>query len=602
MIHAYRNFCVIAHIDHGKSTLADRFLELTRTVEPRQMREQVLDTMDLERERGITIKLTPVRMEYRRNTTDYILNLVDTPGHVDFSYEVSRSLAAVEGTILLVDATQGVQAQTLANLELARAAQLVIIPAVNKIDAPGADVEGTRRELSALLGIPETDVLLVSAKTGAGVQELLDAVIRRIPPPRGSPTEPFRGLIFDSTFEAYRGVIVYIRVVDGTLTRQTPITFAGSGADATALEVGIFCPNLTPQETLTAGEVGYVATGLRESTRARVGDTLVKRDDRGKVTPVPGYQKPQPNVYVGVYPGTETSFPELREALEKLQLSDASLTVESEQSPALGQGYRCGFLGLLHVDIVRERLRREFGIETTLTVPSVAYTITVRTRTPSTADVRVIRSAADFPDSDAIQEVREPWVEVRVIARTTDVGPVFQLLSHRGGSSPHTETLGGHHIAIVSELPLREVIADFHDALKAVTSGYGSFSTRPLGERPVDLLKVSLLVNHEPVEALSVLVPASHAEAEGRRMVEKLKGAIPRHLFAVPLQATVGGKVIARETIPALRKDVTGHLYGGDVTRKRKLLEKQKKGKTKLASRGSVTIPPEAYLAVLKRS
>ncbi len=609
MTERIRNFCIIAHIDHGKSTLADRFLEFTHTVDPRQMRDQVLDAMDLERERGITIKLTPVRMEYTRGNREqgtgdrddtHILNLVDTPGHVDFSYEVSRSLAAVEGAMLLVDATQGVQAQTLANLDLAKAAGLIILPVVNKIDAPGADIEGTRRELSLLVGVPEDDVLLVSAKTGEGVEALLDAIVARVPPPTGDASKPFRGLMFDSSFDAYRGVIVYIRVVDGTVTRNTPLTFSVSGADATALEIGSFRPKPYPHESLNAGDIGYIATGVRDSTLARVGDTILKRADRSIVQPIPGYKKPQPNVYVGLYPAQTTTFPELREALEKLQLSDSALTIESEHSPALGQGYRCGFLGLLHVDIVRERLHREFNVDTTITVPSVAYSVSLRSG--KTVEARVIRSAADFPDPSAIEQIREPWVEVRVIARTTDVGMVFQLFSQRGSTSPHTESLGGNHVAITSELPLREVIADFHDALKAVTSGYGSFSTRQLEERPVDLVKMSILVNHQLVEALSTLVPAAHAETEGRRIVDRLKDAIPRQLFVIPIQAAIGGKVVARETISALRKDVTGHLYGGDVTRKRKLLEKQKKGKAKLAAKGGVDIPPEAYLAVLKRS
>ncbi len=595
-----RNFCIIAHIDHGKSTLADRLLEMTGTVEKRKMRAQLLDAMDLERERGITIKLTPVRMDYTLDSARYTINLIDTPGHVDFTYEVSRSLAAVEGAVLLVDVTQGIQAQTLANLELAQRAGLVIIPAVNKIDLPSVDVDAARRELSDVVGCPFDDVLSVSGKTGQGVPELLRAIVARVPPPRGDRRAPFRGLIFDSTFDPYKGVVVYVRVIDGSLAKQTPLAFAASRAEATALEVGVFRPEPEARTELSAGEIGYVATGLRDVSLARVGDTLLARADQGRVAPLLGYAVPQPNVYAGVYPLAGGAFPALREALEKLRLSDASLTMELEQSPALGQGFRCGFLGLLHVDIVRERLKREFGVDVTLTVPSVAYQVLLNAQ-HGKRTARTVRSAADFPDPSGVGEIFEPWVQARVLARAADIGGVLQLFAARGGSEPATESLPRGRVAITAEVPLREVVSDFHDDLKAATSGYGSFSVAPVGERPVDLVKLSILVNHEPVEALSVLVPSHRATLEGRRIVERLKEAIPRALFAVPLQAAIGGKIIARETIQALRKDVTGYLYGGDVTRKRKLLEKQKKGKKKLAAKGTVGIPPEAYLAVLKR-
>lgn len=587
-----RNFCIIAHIDHGKSTLADRLLELTGTIERRKMRSQVLDAMDLEREKGITIKLTPVRMEYLGS----VLNLIDTPGHVDFSYEVSRSLAAVEGAILLVDATQGIQAQTLANLELAKKASVMVIPVVNKVDLPSADVEGVRRDLSVVTGVPVEDVLTVSAKTGEGVRDLGNAIIARVPPPQGDPAEPFRGLIFDSAFDAYQGVIVYVRVTDGEVQKNEPLAFAASGAEAIALEVGTFSPDPTPKSTLRTGEIGYVATGLRDVALARVGDTLLKRGDRAFVPPLPGYAIPAPNVYAGIYPLTGNEFPELREALGKLQLSDASLVAEPEQSPVLGQGYRCGFLGLLHLEIIRERLKREYGVDVTLSVPSVQYRVVLTNGTTC-----AVRRASEFPDPSSIREVWEPWANVKVLTRGQDIGVVLALFAARASSSPTTESLAGSRVAITSDVPLREVVVNFHDDLKAATAGYGSFSMRVADERPVDLVKVSILVNHEPVEALAVLVPANRATEEGRRMVERLTTAIPKHLFAVPVQASIGGKIIARETIPALRKDVTGHLYGGDVTRKRKLLEKQKKGKKKLAARGSVQIPPTAYLAVLKR-
>lgn len=587
-----RNFCIIAHIDHGKSTLADRMLELTGTIEKRKMRSQVLDAMELEREKGITIKLTPVRMEYR----GYVLNLIDTPGHVDFSYEVSRSLASVEGAILLVDATQGMQAQTLANLDLAKKNGSRVIAVVNKIDLPSADVGGVSHDLSVVTGIPVRDVFQVSAKTGEGVNELLDAIIDRIPSPKGAADGPFRALVFDSTFDAYQGVIVYVRVVDGEVRQGTALTFAAQGAEPMALEIGTFSPDPIQTGVLQTGEIGYVATGLRDVALARVGDTLLKRADRGHVAPLPGYAIPSANVYAGIYPLAGEAFPALREALGKLRLSDASLTAEPEQSPALGQGYRCGFLGLLHVEIIRERLKREYGVDVTLSVPSVAYRVLLTNGT-----ALAVRRASEFPDPSSIREVWEPWAKVQVLTRGQDIGAVFQLLAMRGGSPPTTESLAGNRVAITSEVPLREVVMNFHDDLKAATAGYGSFSTLVADERPADLVKVTILVNHEPVEALSVLIPRRQAEEEGRRIVERLKTAIPRHLFVVPLQASIGGTIIARETIQALRKDVTGHLYGGDVTRKRKLLEKQKKGKKKLASQGSVRIPPTAYLAVLRR-
>lgn len=587
-----RNFSIIAHVDHGKSTLADRLLEITGTIEQRKMRAQVLDAMDLERERGITIKLTPVRMQYH----SVVLNFIDTPGHVDFSYEVSRSLAAVEGAILLVDATQGVQAQTLANLDLAKRAGLTIIPVVNKIDLPNADVAQVSAELRNLVGL-HAPVLLVSAKTGAGVRELLEDLVRRIPPPSGDPLAPLRALVFDSIFDPYKGVVVFVRVFDGCVQTNTPLVFAASGQEVSAIEVGIFGPEAIPTGNLTAGSIGYVATGLRDVSLARVGDTLLERSRRGTVPPLPGYAVPPPNVYAGLYPHSGESFPALREALGKLRLSDASLVVELEHSAALGQGFRCGFLGLLHLDIVCERLRREYGVAVVITVPSVAYRFVL-----AGGEERIVRSAAEFPDLSSVREIREPWVSVRVLSRTRDLGAVLRLLAQRGSTTPATESLGLERIAVSAAAPLREIIGDFHDDLKAGTSGYASFSLAALDERPVELVKVSILANHELVSSLSVLVPAARAATEGRRIVERLKTVIPRHLFAVPLQAAVGGKIVARETIPALRKDVTGYLYGGDVTRKRKLLEKQKKGKKKLAARGRVTIPPEAYLAVLKRS
>lgn len=612
-----RNLAIVAHIDHGKSTLADRLLEITGTVEKRKLKAQMLDVMDLEREKGITIKLTPVRMDYRpeqsemgggqsagrgdaaRRPNPFILNLIDTPGHVDFGYEVSRSLAAVEGVILLVDATQGVQAQTLAHLEAAKQQRKAILPAVNKIDVPHADTEGTARDVSALTGVPPAEVLRVSAKTGEGVPQLLQAIISRVPPPAPPTGSAFRALIFDSVFDAYQGVIVYVRVMDGSVATGEAIAFAASGASATALTVGTFRPDPTPGKRLDAGEIGFVATGLRNAALARVGDTLIHRSEQGSVSSVPGYAVPQPNVYAGLYPTAGEGFPALRAALDKFRLSDAALTAEAESSPALGQGFRCGFLGLLHLEIVRERLKREYGVDVTLTVPSVAYGVVLKTHDAQRV-TRLVRSAAEFPDPSSIEGVEEPWTAVTVFARAQDIGSVLSLFAARLGGAPVTESLTGGRVSITAALPLREVIVGFHDDLKAATSGYGSFSLQPAGMRPVELVKLSVLVNHEPVEALSVLVPAAQAATRGREIVQRLRDAMPRQLFAVPLQAAIGGKIIARETIPALRKDVTGYLYGGDVTRKRKLLEKQKKGKKKLAARGRVDIPPSAYLAVLQ--
>jgi GTP-binding protein LepA len=590
-----RNFGITAHIDHGKSTLADRLLESTGTIDKRQMKEQVLDSLDLERERGITIKLTPVRMEYK----GHVLNLIDTPGHVDFAYEVSRSLAAVEGAVLLVDATQGVQAQTLANLALALDAGLTIIPVVNKIDLPVADVAGTRSDLAHLTGVPESDILLVSGKTGQGVSELLDAIVQRIPPPSGKREAPFRALVFDSLFDAYRGVVAYVRVVDGTLSAREPVLLAGESVRGDALDLGTFRPKEVPQDVLAAGEIGYIATGLRDVAQVRVGDTIIRHGDRQTraTLALPGYVVPQPKVFAGLYPVRGDDFQLLREALGKYRLNDASLQFQQESSPALGQGFRCGFLGLLHLSIVRERLKREYNVDVTMTVPSVAYRLTQQN-----GEVRVVRTPAEYPDPSSILSAEEQWARAEIVARAADVGGVLTLVTSHDGIHRNTEYLAGNRILVTAELPLREVIIDFYDALKSATSGYGSLSYDLLDWRPADLVKVAILVAGETVEPLAVILPAQKAQREGRRIVERLKTAIPRHLFPIPLQAAIGGKVIARETIPALRKDVTGYLYGGDVTRKRKLLEKQKKGKKRLAKVSDVEIPPEAFLAALGRN
>jgi len=593
-----RNFCIIAHIDHGKSTLADRLIEKTGAVEKRDMQDQMLDGMDLERERGITIKLTPVRMEYKNDKQElpYILNLIDTPGHVDFSYEVSRSLAAVEGAVLLVDATQGIQAQTMANLTFALEAGLIIIPVVNKIDLPAADVEGTKRDIAKLTGIPENEVLLVSAKTGVGVPELLEAIVKRVPPPSGKVNNPFRALVFDSFFDAYKGVVTYIRVVDGVLKKNEELLFAGENVRGESLDIGVLHPKELSKNELTAGEIGYVATGLREVAQARVGDTIIKFKDRDQKDEfvLPGYTVPQPRVFAGIYPHSGEDFRFLKEALSKYRLNDSSLQYEQESSTALGQGFRCGFLGLLHLSIVQERLKREYKIEVTVTVPSVAYRVKLRT-----GEAVVIRTPTEFPDPSAIESTEEQWVLVEIVSRSVDIGAILTLISAHAGIHRNTEYMSADRVLITAEMPLREVVVDMHDALKSASAGYASLSYDLLNWRQTDLVKLSILVAEEVVEPLSIIVPREQALREGRRVVAKLKTAIPRHLFAVPIQAAIGGKVIARETISAMRKDVTGYLYGGDVTRKKKLLEKQRKGKKKMARLGNVDIPPEAYLAAL---
>ena len=593
-----RNFCIIAHIDHGKSTLSDRLIEETGAVAKRDMQDQMLDAMDLERERGITIKLTPVRMEYKREKEDksYILNLIDTPGHVDFSYEVSRSLAAVEGAVLLVDATQGIQAQTMANLTFALEAGLAIVPVVNKIDLPAADVEGTKRDIAKLTGVPESDVLLVSAKTGVGVKELLEEIVKRVPPPAGKISNPFRALVFDSFFDAYKGVVTYIRVVDGVLKKNEELLFAGENVRGESLDIGVLHPKELSKNELTAGEIGYVATGLREVAQARVGDTIIKYKDRDKKDEfvLPGYKVPQPRVFAGIYPRSGEDFRFLKEALSKYRLNDSSLQYEQESSTALGQGFRCGFLGLLHLSIVQERLKREYKIEVTVTVPSVAYRVKLRT-----GESVIIRTPTEFPDPSAIESTEEQWVLVEIVSRSMDIGAILTLISAHAGIHRNTEYMSADRVLITAEMPLREVVVDMHDALKSASAGYASLSYDLLNWRQTDLVKLSILVAEEVVEPLSIIVPREQALREGRRVVAKLKTAIPRHLFAVPIQAAIGGKVIARETISAMRKDVTGYLYGGDVTRKKKLLEKQRKGKKKMARLGNVDIPPEAYLAAL---
>jgi len=585
------NFCIIAHIDHGKSTLADRLLEITGTVEMRKMKEQLLDSMDLEREKGITIKLQPVRMKW----SGHVLNLIDTPGHVDFQYEVSRSLQSVEGAILLVDATQGVQAQTIANLHLALSHNLAIIPVINKIDLPAANVPKVTAEIQHLLG---TDVqpLAISAKTGEGVEAVLDEIIKRVPPAKTEAEKPLRSLIFDSIYDEYKGVVAYVRVIEGSVQSGDTIAFLGTGVADRAVEVGTFAPEFKASRTLSAGEIGYIATGLKEIRQARVGDTVSLSKYRGQVEALPGFTIPQPKVFAGLYPESGDDFTELREAIAKLQLSDSSLTAQQEQSEALGQGLRCGFLGMLHLEIVQERLRREYDLNLTVTTPSVLYRITRRD-----GEVQDVHTPAVFPDPSHIEKTSEQFVKAEILTPVEYIGPVFELLKSHEGELNHQEYLDTERVVLTYVLPLRELVVDLYDQLKSATAGYGSLSYEMAEWRDTDVVKLSFLVNHEIVEALSVIVPRSKSEAAGRRMAERLKEVIPKQLFAIAIQATIGGKVVARETIAALKKDVTGYLYGGDYSRKKKLLEKQKKGKKKMGNVGSVDIPPEAYIQVLKR-
>ncbi|QQS15855.1 MAG: elongation factor 4 [Candidatus Moraniibacteriota bacterium] len=632
-----RNFCIIAHIDHGKSTLADRLLEETATVEKRKMKAQLLDQMDLERERGITIKLQPVRMEYeyqakvggknlggendkseagnqesRSRKKDvstipfgkYVLNLIDTPGHVDFHYEVSRSLAAVEGAILLVDATKGVQAQTLANLYLAIEEGLEIIPVINKVDLPAANVEKTKKEILHVLGCLETDILLASGKTGLGVSDILRAVVERVPAPRGNRDEPLRALIFDSAYNTYKGVVASVRIVDGMVRRDDVLRMMATSTESLAIEAGIMKPELVPVGELSAGDIGYLATGQKDVASCRVGDTITIaiRGDRqsgvGTVEALPGYQDVKPMVYASLYPVDGDDYAEMRDALDKLKLNDAAFAFEPESNVALGRGFRCGFLGLLHLEIVQARLEREFEITPTITTPSVIYELELRGK-----EGRVpLYSPMDMPDPASIEAIYEPYVDLKVVAPTSFLGALMDLSASIRAEYRNTEYLDEERVLLTFDAPLMDVIVSFHDRLKSVSSGFASMNYEPIGYRKSDVVRLDIIVANEPVEAFSRMVPKSRAFSEGKETVEKLKTVIPRHNFAVAIQAAVGGKVIARETISAFRKDVIAKLYGGDVTRKRKLLEKQKKGKKKMRAIGGVTIPPQAFLDVLRKN
>ncbi len=586
-----RNFCIIAHIDHGKSTLADRLLELTGTVEKRLMKEQLLDKMDLEREKGITIKLAPVRMQYK----NYELNLIDTPGHVDFSYEVSRSLEACEGAILVVDASQGIQAQTLANVYLALAADLKIIPALNKIDLPAADVEKVSREIISLLGCKQEDILQISAKTGQGVGEILERVVKDVPAPPGNLDKPTRALIFDSYFDDYRGVILYVRVVDGQIAKNAQIKMMATSAEGIALELGALKPDMKPSKDLRAGEIGYIVTNLRSTREAKVGDTVTLVSSPASQS-LPGYKDVKPFVYAGFFPESNQHYQELKDAIEKLSLSDSALQYSPENSPVLGFGVRVGFLGLLHMDIVRERLEREYDLDLIVTNPSTDYQLTL------VNDEKLdIKSATELPDVTKIKEIYEPWIKGEIVVPKDYVGAVIQLIASKRGLQKHLSYVDAQLALVDFEAPLANLLTDFYDQLKSVTSGYGSFNYELTDYRSEDLVKVDFYIAGDKVDALSVMVHRSEADKLGRETVTKLKDIIPRQNFQVALQAAIGGKFIAREDISAYRKDVTTGLYGGDVSRKKKVLAKQAKGKKRLKRFGKVDIPAEAFTVMLRR-
>jgi len=590
-----RNFCIIAHIDHGKSTLADRLLERTGTIDARQMTEQVLDQMDLEREKGITIKAQAVRLAYRdRNGVDYQLNLIDTPGHVDFTYEVSRSLAACEGAILVVDAAQGVEAQTLANVYLALEHDLAIIPVVNKIDLPSAEPEKVAKQIEEVVGLPASEVIFASAKDGAGVDDILEAVVHRIPPPRGHRQQPLRALVFDSHYDPYKGVISYVRVVDGSVAPGDRLVAMATGQTLECLEVGVFRPRLSPVDRLETGEVGYVATGLKNVREMQVGDTLTHQD-RPALEPLPGYKPIKPMVFAGLYPVVGEDYGALRDALDKLRLNDASLSYEPESSVALGFGFRCGFLGMLHMEIVQERLEREYGLELLVTSPSVEY----RVFTTNGREL-MVDGPAKLPEPGEIAWIEEPWVRISIIAPSRYIGAIMEMMQGRRSEFVKMDYLDEQRVLFNYDMPLSEMLVEFYDQLKSRTQGYASMDYSYTGYRESKLVKLDILVNGQPVDALSLITHVDRAYTQGRELVSKLRKLIPRQLFEVPIQAAIGGKVIARETISAMRKNVLAKCYGGDVTRKRKLLEKQAEGKKRMKRVGNVEIPQEAFMAVLK--
>ncbi len=590
-----RNFCIIAHIDHGKTTLSDRLLERTGTIQDRERQDQLLDSMDLERERGITIKAHPVAMRYTsKSGENYRLNLLDTPGHVDFSYEVSRSLAACEGALLVIDAAQGVEAQTVANVHLAHKQGLTIVPIINKIDLPNADVPSVLRQVEEILAIPAEEAIQASAKMGMGIEEILEAIVKRIPPPQSPPDETLRALVFDSVFDVYRGVIGYVRVVSGTVEAGHGIMLMSNAARHEIKEVGVFTPKMRIQERLNPGDVGYFIANIKSTADIKIGDTITDQRHSAR-EPLPGFQEIHPMVFSGIYPINTGDFEHLKAAIGKLRLNDSAFVYQPESSVALGFGFRCGFLGLLHMEIIQERLRREYNMDIIATSPSVIYEIL------TTRDEKVlIDNPAHLPDPSLIAEIREPIVKAYVLCPNENIGDILQLILEKRGQMERTESLDTRRVMLHCELPLNEILVDFNDKIKSITRGYGSMDYEHAGYRAAKLVKLDLLVNGEPVDAFSTIVHKDRAEARGRQLAAKLKEVIPRQLYAVAIQAAIGGKIIARESVSALRKNVTAKCYGGDITRKRKLLEKQKEGKKRMKSIGKINIPQEAFIEVLK--
>jgi GTP-binding protein LepA len=589
-----RNFCIIAHIDHGKSTLADRLLEVTGTVESRRMREQFLDSMDLERERGITIKMHPVTMTVKRDGEEFTFNLIDTPGHVDFSYEVSRSLAACEGALLVVDATQGVEAQTLANAYLAVDNDLVVIPAINKIDLDSAQIDVTAEEIEEMVGLPGDEALLISAKEGTGIDELIERLIEEVSPPTGDPEKPLKALIFDAKYDLHRGVLMYVRIVDGRVKRGDMVELMATRAVYEVGEVGIFDPTLDPQKELVAGDVGYVAAGIKEISEAKVGDTLTDAKN-GADKPLPGYKEVKPMVFCGLYPVDSEDYEMLKAALEKFALNDSALSYVAETSEALGFGFRCGFLGLLHMEIVQERLERDFDLELITTTPNVAYQVE-----KDDGEILEIETPSELPDLSVVESIAEPYVSITIFTPSAYVGNMIELLKQRRGEHKRMDFIAGDRVVIEYDVPLVEIIVDFFDKMKAGSRGYASMDYEHTGYRKSDMVKLDVLLNGKPVDALSLMIHSDRAYTRGRALTQALRKVIPRQMFEVVIQAAVGSRIIARETLKPMRKNVTAKCYGGDVTRKRKLLEKQKEGKKKMKQIGTVSVPQEAFLTVLK--
>ncbi len=591
-----RNFCIIAHIDHGKSTLADRLLQVTNTISERELTDQVLDDMDLERERGITIKSHAIQMDYIYNGEHYILNLIDTPGHVDFSYEVSRAIASCEGALLIVDASQGIQAQTISNLYLALEHDLEIIPVINKIDLPAANPELVADQIVDLLGCRREEILYASGKTGQGVDKILEAIVLRIPPPQGDPDAPLQALIFDSVFDSYRGIKAYFKVENGKIRKGDKVKFMATGKEYEADEIGILKLHPVPKDEISTGNVGYIISGIKKASEVKVGDTITHVDNPAP-EPIKGFEHVKPMVFAGIYPVDTEEYEDLRDALEKLQLNDASLTFEPESSAALGFGFRCGFLGMLHMEIVQERLEREFDMTVITTVPNVSYHAYLR-KDPKTPVI--VNNPSQFPDPSKLDRIEEPFIRAQIITKSEYIGAIMNLCIEKRGVMKNQSYLTTDRVELVFEMPLAEIVFDFYDRLKTISRGYASFDYHPIGYQPSDLVKLDILLNGDPVDALSALIHRSKAYELGKKICEKLKELLPRQQFEIAIQAAIGSKVIARETVKALRKDVTAKCYGGDITRKRKLLEKQKEGKKRMRQIGSVEVPQQAFLAVLK--